>query len=252
MNQSFYKALSCALAFLAFSMLAAPSAVAHIGNRGETTLIHENTLAPGVAVSALDGAPAAPQEQATEAVIETVKSNPPSNMAKAVFAVLRYDGSKLELEEVAPIVDAIIEAAEKANIDPATALTVVFLESRFKPSMGDGGNACGIAQQHARFSVDWNLGGALDQFPDIHDPKWLRKAQVEYECEMLIKDTDYAINVLIHHLSYLQKRFGPIRKSVWMYNGKASYGEKLAHWRATLELTLQRIEEASRPPQDAS
>lgn len=167
-------------------------------------------------------------------------------LAWAMFAVLRYDHSNKTKQEVVDLAVPIIEAAREADIDPYTALTVVFLESRFEPAaVGDGGNACGMAQQHARFSIDWKLSKAHALYKNVSHDKKRRRLRVRHECRML-QHPEYATKVLIHHLSYLQRRFGNIEKSVWMYNGRESYQYKMDRWRSTLRKTHEKIREEAK------
>jgi len=162
-------------------------------------------------------------------------------LAQAVWSVLRYDSSKLEFEEVRPIVELIIEESEGAGIDPFIAVTIVFLESRFKvKATGDGGRACGMAQQHAKFSMKWGLSNTMSQFQDVRDPTKRFRAQHDYECELL-RDPVYATKVMIYHLQIIERRAKPLTRYVWFYNGRENYLTKHLYWKGQTEDVYDRI-----------
>lgn len=161
-------------------------------------------------------------------------------LALAMYSVLRYDSSELTKEQSTRLATKIIEASKKVNIDPFSALTIVFLESRFRVNaIGDGGNACGLAQQHARFSVHWPVSdNFLFKKKDSDEDK---RRKIKEECKELATNPDYAIDVFMYHLSFLRKRFGPMYKNAWRYNGKQEYMRKFSYWRKTLKKTYQKV-----------
>ena len=133
-------------------------------------------------------------------------------LAKAAHIILKKDFSQLSYEDVRSTALFVIDAADEAGIDPFVALAVIFQESRFKSVTGDGGAACGIGQQHPKFSILWNLGGSKT---------------VREECEKLMHP-QYAAKVLAHHLSIIKKRAPNLRKYVYQYNG--AWHKRGRHW----------------------
>lgn len=171
-------------------------------------------------------------------------------LSKAVYAALKYDGFKKPYAQVGPIIRKVILAAEDSGIDPLVMVTLVFMESRFRPgAIGDGGRACGLAQQHPDFSMKWGLSDTLARYEGIRIPEARRQRQFNYECNLL-KDPDYALKVLVHLLHKIQERAPNLRVSVCRYNegpyapceGRGLfYLRKHEWWRELIRVAYERI-----------
>lgn len=174
----------------------------------------------------------------------------PELLSKAVYAVLRYDSDKRTYEEVAPLIRGVIRAADAAGIDPVLAVTVPFVESRFRAeAVGDGGNACGMGQQHARFSMDWATSPTPGMFKDTPNEHARKVKRIRHECGLLASaDGVYATKVLIQNLSGINKRTrGELEKYVWWYNGYANpWMSTFTTWRRLIDGTYGRLVEAER------
>jgi len=186
-------------------------------------------------------------------------------LSRAVFAALKYDGFKKPYEEVGPIIRKVILSAEDAGIDPLIAVTLVFMESRFRPdAVGDGGRACGLGQQHPDFSMNWGLSDTLDRFDEVRIAEARRQRRFNYECNLL-KDPDYAMKVMLHLLNKIKERAPNLRVSVCRYNegpfapceGRGLfYLRKHEWWRELIRVAYDRIlskqeQEAARESDDA-
>ena len=157
-------------------------------------------------------------------------------LAQAVYHTLRYDSAKVTYKELAPVVIRLITAADNAGVDPFIATTVVFQESRFRTyASGDGGRACGMGQQHARFSMLWGLSDTMTRHTD-------NKARVKHECALL-KNHTYATTVLVHHLVGIDKRTnGKLERYAWWYNGYPDrWMPKHQRWKAIIKRTYDRL-----------
>jgi hypothetical protein len=171
-------------------------------------------------------------------------------LSKAVYAALKYDGFKKSYAEVAPVIRKVIRAAEDAGIDPLIMVTVVFMESRFRPeAMGDGGRACGLGQQHPDFSMTWGLSDTQQRFEEVRIPEARRQRRFAYECDLL-KNPDYALKVLVHLLNTIKERAPNLRVSVCRYNegpyapceGRGLfYLRKHEWWRELIRVAYDRI-----------
>jgi hypothetical protein len=133
-------------------------------------------------------------------------------LAKATHLILKKDGSRMSYEDMRTTALFVIDAADDEGIDPFVALAVVFQESRFKSVKGDGGAACGIAQQHPKFSI---------YFPTAPD------RSREKECERLMHP-EYAAKVLAHHLTRIQNSSMNLRQDVYRYN--SAWHKRGRHW----------------------
>ncbi len=144
-------------------------------------------------------------------------------LVDAVYAALKYDSSKLTRETVQPLVYIVAIESEKQGVDPLDAVTIIFIESRWTiGAVGDGGRACGMAQQHARFSSKWSVSST----PNISK-----------ECTRL-KNPIYAARVLAFHLKYIKTKSsryrGSYKQHIWWYNGRQRYQDKYEMWREAI------------------
>ncbi len=126
-------------------------------------------------------------------------------LAYATHRALKADHSQQTYEDVRAIALLVIDAADRRGIDPFVALAVVIQESRFSSVKGDGGHACGMAQQHARFSIKWE---------NFSTSKTVRE-----ECGKLMTP-QYAAEALAEHLHIIQSRRPDLRKYVYAYNSR--------------------------------
>jgi hypothetical protein len=159
----------------------------------------------------------------------------------AVYSTLRYDSSKKSKEEIAPLVLKVVDSAEKEGIDPFIAVAIIFVESRWETkAIGDGGRACGMAQQHARFSSAWDISDSSEKFLEVKDAKLRKKKRIQYECDLLTRP-DYSVKALLYHLSYIRKKSGNLSKHVWWYNGREAYLRKYGWWKTLIETSYERV-----------
>jgi len=171
-------------------------------------------------------------------------------LSRAVYAVLRYDSDKRPYEEVGPLIRKVILAAQNANLDPFVMVTLVFMESRFRPdATGDGGLACGMAQQHAEYSMEWGLSDVKQKFTHMRVDDARYQRQRRYECDLL-KTPDYAMKVLVYVLRLIKTRVTDLDKEICRYNegpfarckGRGLYYQKKHEWwRDTIKVTYDRI-----------
>ena len=171
-------------------------------------------------------------------------------LARAVFAVLRYDSDRRPFSLTGPLIRKVIMTAQNANIDPFVMVTLVFMESRFKPdALGDGGLACGLAQQHSEYSMLWEISDAKKQYTHMRIEDARVKRQRRYECERL-KDPEYSMKVLVHVLKVIMSRAPDLDKSICRYNegpyapckGRGLfYLKKHEWWRDTIKVTYDRL-----------
>jgi len=142
----------------------------------------------------------------------------------ATYLTLKTDHSRQTHEDIRTTALMVIDAADARGIDPFVALAVIIQETRFTSVGGDGGNACGIGQQHAKFSISWKTSTARS---------------VREECKSLM-NPQFAATVLAEHLSIIKKRSPNLRNSVYQYNGdwdKRGEGWWHGHfkWRCLIE-----------------
>lgn len=182
-------------------------------------------------------------------------------LSRAVWATLRYDSDRRPFEEVGPLIRRAVVAAQLGDIDPFVLVTLIFMESRFRPeAIGDGGLACGMAQQHAEYSMFWpEVSDAGQRFMEVRIPEERTRRQRRYECDRL-KEPDYALKVLVYNLNIIKSRAPDLTQSVCRYNegpyapckGRGLHYLK-AHtwWRETIRLTYHRLQEQLQQPEAA-
>lgn len=152
-------------------------------------------------------------------------------ISRSVYAALKHNGARKSYEHYRWLILKVVDAASEHDIDPFVAVTVVFQESRFIEEIkGDGGRACGMAQQHARWSVAWKLADS---------------ESVKQECEGLLS-ADYSARVLMHHLGLIKGRTGDLRRYVYQYNGSWDgrgfrYWGNHIYWRVAIERAYDRM-----------
>lgn len=152
----------------------------------------------------------------------------------AAYKTLKADHSKLTYEEVRPLVEKVIAVTDANELDVFVVLALLMQESRFQArAKGDRGHACGIAQQHARFSMKWKISTSKTE---------------DEECDKLL-DVDYALSRLAYLLVSMKKRAPNLRQEICRYNEGPwapcglrgdMYWQKHVKWRRYLEIYYDR------------
>lgn len=113
------------------------------------------------------------------------------------FAVVAYGTFTRPVEYT----DYVKESAEEYNVDPLLILSVIRVESDFKPE----------AQSHM------NAIGLMQLVPETAE--WIsNKMGIEFD-ESMLKDPKQNIELGTYYLSYLMNHFGDIDLAVVAYNG---------------------------------
>lgn len=122
--------------------------------------------------------------------------------ANGVKVILDQEAEHLSDDEKEEIKDVVLHVSEKYEIDPYLVLSVIHVESRFKPEAKSNRGALGLMQIK----------------PVV--VKELAKRPVSiYEKQQLLDNKTFNIHVGVSYLAYLMKRFhGDVNKALMAYN----------------------------------
>ena len=131
-------------------------------------------------------------------------SAPLGTEAKAggVKQILDQEAEHLSDHEKEEIKEVVLNVSEKYEMDPYLVLSVIHVESHFKPSAKSNRGALGLMQVKTVVV------------------KELAKRPVgDFEKQQLLKDKTFNIHVGVSYLAYLLKRFkGDVNKALMAYN----------------------------------
>jgi hypothetical protein len=118
----------------------------------------------------------------------------PHPLAFAVVRLLAAEYDHRDVLDVAPWVDAVVAEAIRAGVDPRLVVAVGYVESRYRPVLGDGGRACGVYQYHVRF---WGPLRASRAWRS----RMTRRLATTGACELLRADPETAARAAVERLA---------------------------------------------------